>query len=75
LLKNIAPEETMPICRVCGEAKAEGEFRNITNFTKYKKHTVCWCRDCQKLWLDMKREKERMKKFLTLPQNFEVSFQ
>lgn len=65
----------MSICRVCGETKPEGEFKNITNFTKYKKHAVLWCRDCQKLWLDMKREKERVKKLLNTEQKFEVSFE
>lgn len=65
----------MLICRICGETKAEGEFKHITNFTKYKKHTVQWCRDCQKLWLDMKREKERVKKLLSTQQKFEVSFE
>ena len=65
----------MLICRVCGETKAEGEFKNITNFTKYKKHAVLWCRSCQKLWLDMKKEKERVKKLLTAEKKFEVSFE
>ena len=65
----------MVICRICGDTKAEGEFKNITNFTKYKKHTVHWCRDCQKLWLDMKRKKEQMKRIQSIQTSFDVSFE
>jgi hypothetical protein len=63
------------ICRICGETKTEGEFKNISNFTKYKKHSVSWCRDCQKLWLDMKRGKERIKKFQSTEKKFDVTFE
>lgn len=49
------------ICRICGECKADGEFKHITNFTKYKKHVVVWCRECQKAFVNMKKN-EREKK-------------
>ena len=64
----------MPCCRVCGESKPEEEFNNIPNFTKYKKHKVTWCRGCQKLWVDMKKEKERKEKIVSGNHIFSVSF-
>ena len=65
----------MLLCRICGESKPPGEFKHITNFTKYKKQAVVWCRDCQKVWMDMNREKDRIKKFRSMKQKFEVSFE
>lgn len=65
------------ICRVCGEEKVNEEFNHVTNFTKYKKHKVTWCRDCQSMWLKMRMEKETQakKKALLHKQSFDVSFQ
>ena len=65
----------MPTCRICGETKSQDEFHNVTNFTKYKKHPVQWCRDCQKLWLEMRKERVYKEKILSMQQKFEVSFQ
>lgn len=64
----------MPCCRVCGEHKPDEEFHHVINFTKYKKHKVTWCRPCQKLWIDMKKEKDRMHKLHSIEKNWEVSF-
>ena len=64
----------MITCRVCGELKPPEEFHNIPNFTKYKKHKVTWCRICQKLWIDMKKEKERIDKFRSYKAEYSVSF-
>lgn len=64
----------MPCCRVCGENKEDEEFKNVLNFTKYKKHKVIWCKDCQKLWMDMRKDKERHQKILNLGQSHIVTF-
>lgn len=65
----------MGLCFICGESKVQGEFKNIPNFTKYKKRSVSWCRDCQKLFLEMKRNKEMKNKILHGEKKFDVSFQ
>ena len=65
----------MVVCRICGEEKDAKDFTTIPYFTKYKKHSVIWCHQCQKLWMDMKKEKERLKKFMNDEQKFSVSFE
>lgn len=67
----------MLTCRICGDKKPGEEFLHITNFTKYKKHPVIWCKDCQKLWMDMRKEREFKQRKLALTQDTEkfiVSF-
>lgn len=64
----------MVICRICGDNKEASDFKTIPNFTKYKKHTVSWCKECQKLFLDMKRGKEKLKKLKETHFIFDVSF-
>lgn len=64
----------MPCCRICGETKPTEAFRHVTNFTKYKKHAVIWCTECQRVWMNMIKEKERMEKFLKWEQKFVVDF-
>jgi len=64
----------MIVCHLCGEEKPDGEFRFFTNFTRYKRH-VQWCRDCQKMYLERKYEKDRKKKLLILEPNFIVTFE
>ena len=65
----------MKVCRICGEQKEDKEFTSIPYFTKYKKHSVLWCHLCQKLFMDMKKEHQRLKKFLDDEQKFIVSFE
>lgn len=65
----------MPLCRICGESKDPEEFYNVTTFCKYKKHPVVWCRDCQKMWLEYRKEQERLKKILAAEKKFTVSFE
>ena len=64
----------MVCCRVCGMEKKAEEFSSIPYFTKYKKHKVLWCHDCQKMWMQMRKEKERLEKFVKDDQKFTVSF-
>lgn len=63
----------MQCCHICGEEKPKGEFNHLPNFTKYKKGKVIWCRSCQKMWIDQKREQEYKQKYLDQP-TFSVSF-
>lgn len=62
------------ICRICGEEKPPEEFNNIPYFTKYKKHRVVWCRCCQKMYIEQKKEKEHQEKLMRTPKIFTVSF-
>lgn len=64
----------MLCCRVCGEHKPEEEFHHVVNFTKYKKHKVIWCRLCQKMWMDMRKDRERYEKVHSKNQRWEVTF-
>ena len=61
-------------CRICGEVKNAIEFHNILNFTKYKKHKVQWCKTCQKMYVDHKKEQIHHMKLEKLPRIFTVSF-
>jgi len=45
----------MKSCEICGEMKYDEEFYLIRWFYKYMKEEVQWCRDCQKMYRDMKR--------------------
>jgi ribosome-binding protein aMBF1 (putative translation factor) len=53
----------MLVCEICGESKYDEEFYLIRWFYKYMKEEIQWCRDCQKMYRDMKR-KEGMKREL-----------
>lgn len=63
----------MPCCRICGETKPSKDFLSIAYFAKYKKNKVNWCRDCQRMWVEAKREKEYADKYLNTG-SFTVSF-
>ena len=49
----------MQACRLCGEEKPLEEFHKVMHFTKVKRHKVIWCRDCQKMYMEMKKEEEK----------------
>lgn len=65
----------MLICRICGETKTEDKFKNIKNFTKYKKQKNVWCCECQTMYLERAKENQLQKKLLTIENKFEVSFE
>lgn len=52
----------MKTCRVCGEEKSEEEFRPVIHFTRYKKTPVVWCKECQQMWIDIMKERERWRR-------------
>lgn len=43
------------ICRLCAEDKESKEFYRIKHFYRFNKSHVIWCRDCQKMYVDMKK--------------------
>ena len=51
------------ICRVCGEEKEPNQFYRVKHFYKYLNTKRIWCRDCQKLYVEMKKQELSMKKF------------
>lgn len=68
----------MVVCRICGLSKPEQDFKHIHHFTKYKKHNVSWCKECQKMWMSMQKEKEQVQKKEVLSlqtEKFIVSFE
>ena len=48
------------LCHICGEEKEQKRFRIVPYFRKYKKRNVVWCERCQKMYMEMKKEKERV---------------
>ena len=61
-------------CEICGEEKPKEEFTFVMNFQRIKKAKVQWCRDCQKMFLKMKKLEEAVK-FLKLKEGeYEVTF-
>ena len=51
------------ICRVCGEDKERNQFFKVKHFYKYLNMKRIWCRDCQKLYIEMKKQELAKKKF------------
>lgn len=65
----------MPCCTVCGETKSQTAFKRIPRFRSVKKHKVCWCQDCQKMFMEKKVNEARIKQFVTDETKFVVSFE
>lgn len=61
-------------CHICGDEKESREFRNVCYFTSYKKKPVQWCRDCQKMYLAMKKEEEHKEEQRKRKINYLVTF-
>lgn len=64
----------METCRVCGETKAREYFYNVVHFTKFKKHKVIWCRDCQKMYMEQKKTEIKRETLEAWKPSGEVSF-
>ena len=66
----------METCRVCGESKKLSEFEKVSHFIKYKKNgqKMRWCKDCQRMWMAMKREEEYKDRYLQPREEIIVSF-
>ena len=66
----------MQVCRVCGESKKLLEFEKVIHFMKYKKNgqKAQWCKDCQRMYIAMKREEEYKERYLQPKEEIIVSF-
>ena len=51
----------MNTCEICGESKPKIQFIKINHFYKWNRAWVIWCRDCQKMFIEMKRFEEAKK--------------
>lgn len=66
----------MIVCRVCGEEKPKDEFKRIPYFSEVKNRKLFWCRECQKMYLVMKREKKILEEVIVKDDSkFVVSFE
>jgi hypothetical protein len=50
-------------CRCCGEIKQGKEFYKINVWYDFSNQDAQWCRQCQKMYCDMKRQELTKKKF------------
>ena len=64
------------ICHICGEEKDPTQFFRVKHFYKYMNTKRIWCRVCQKLFMQMKKEELVKKQFDQKVENqtFNVSF-
>ena len=53
----------MELCHICMEHKPRSDFKKISHFRDVQRNKVQWCRECQKMWLNMKKEQENAKKY------------
>lgn len=61
------------ICRICGEEKEPRQFYRYVEFPKFKKRKI-WCRDCQKMWLEIHKAEEVKREFEERKSYFLVQF-
>lgn len=64
----------MKCCRICGEEKEDKEFYKLKYFYRYIKASKVWCRDCMRLYVQMKDQEKRIETFLESTALFIVSF-
>ena len=63
------------ICRVCGEQKESKDFYKVKHFYKYHHCRIIWCRDCQKMYVQMKKQQEIQKELEKSRGTFCVQFE
>lgn len=63
------------ICTVCGERKGSLEFVKLKHFHTYHRSSVVWCKECQKMYMEMKESQKRKEDFLSVPFVAQVSFE
>jgi hypothetical protein len=67
-------------CRICGEEKDKKEFYKLKNFSRYfsaKKFFATkkfWCRDCMRMFIEMRTEQEKAKELQQKVWNFVLKF-
>ena len=67
-------KSTLFPCQICGEQKEWKDFHNICFFSTYKKRRVQWCRDCQKMYVSMRKEQEQKEQTEKRKINYLVTF-
>ena len=61
-------------CEICGEEKPKEQFYQVMYFKKFRKSPVKWCRDCQKMYMKMKKDQEQSKELKLKEAVYLVSF-
>ena len=49
----------MKDCRICGQTKSDEKFYKVKHFYLYHDKNVIWCRECQKMYIEMKRREKK----------------
>lgn len=62
------------ICRICGDEKDPKDFYKIKHFYKYHHSKIRWCRSCQRMWVEMKKQEEMLKQIAETRGTFCVKF-
>lgn len=64
----------MKTCRICGEEKDDKEFYKLKYFFRYCKASKVWCRNCMKMYMEMKTKQDQLDSKLKDKSLFIVSF-
>lgn len=63
----------MTACRICGEEKDPTQFHKIKNGKAFSR-SKNWCKDCQKMWAEKRKQELQQKELDTKKWIFSVSF-
>ena len=63
------------LCEACCEDKDRKEFNRIKHFDKICRTKKDWCKDCQKDYITIKREKNLQKVFYKSTGEFTLVFE
>lgn len=61
-------------CRICGEDKEKKEFYRLKHFFKILPGKRHWCRDCMRMYIEMKKEEQQKKNLETKEWIFTLNF-
>lgn len=62
------------VCRICGLEKEACQFYKVKHFYKVMSAYKIWCRDCQKMYMEMKKVEEQKKLRDQMRGTFDVCF-
>lgn len=63
------------ICRLCGNEKESKEFYRIKHFTRFYRRPIIWCRDCQRMFVEMKKNEKAIELQKEMAGSFCVKFE